>query len=145
MKAGGCGHGAWLEGVAEALEGGEEGGGPGPGAIEAEAAAPGGGEGGGAEQPVAQRLGGGLGQVAGEADGLGLDEEVMGGEAELGPDVIVDDVVEGEVGESAGLGVADDVLGPGPLPLEQLQGGDVVIVGVGDERGVAHALDGVEQ
>ena len=75
----------------------------------------------------------------------GAGEEVVGGEAELHPGLVGDDAVEGQVGESAGFGVADDVLGSGASALEQLELGDVVVVLVGDERGVAFAFNGVEE
>ena len=51
----------------------------------------------------------------------------------------------GQVRESAGFGVADDVLGTRSLTLLQLECGDIEAGLVGDERGVAEAFDRVEQ
>lgn len=53
------GHGGWLEGLAEAVEGGDEGGSPWPGVVEVESLAGAGGAGGDVEEPVAQGFGGG--------------------------------------------------------------------------------------
>ena len=114
-------------------------------AVEAEAATAGAGVGSGVEESVTDGLGGRAAERAGEADALGPYEEVACEEAELHPHFVVDDVVEGQVREAAGFGVSDDVLGAGSLALEQLQSGDVGVGLVGDECGVAHAFDGVEQ
>jgi hypothetical protein len=52
---------------------------------------------------------------------------------------------KGRPGEPAGFGVPDDLLGSAPPAVPQVQGGEVVAGRVGGERGVAQALDGVEQ
>ncbi len=59
--------------------------------------------------------------------------------------LVVDDVVEGEVGQSAGFGVSDDVLGTSPLSLPEFEGGDIGAGLVGDERGVPESFDGAER
>ena len=69
------------------------------------------------EEPVTDGLGGGSAEWSDAADVAGPSEEVVGGEAELHPGFVVHDVVEGEVGEAGGLGVADDVLGAGEVAL----------------------------
>ena len=79
------------------------------------------------------------------ADALGPGEEVVGGEAEVHPGLVVDDVVEGKVRESAGFGVSDDVLGTCSLSLAEFEGGDVGAGLVGDERGVPESFDGAER
>ena len=91
--------------------------GPGPVTVEAESAAGRGDAGGDVEQPVSDRLGCGASELAGAADRLGPGEQVVGGEAELHPDVVVDDVVERQVREARCFGVADDVLGASTLAL----------------------------
>ena len=113
--------------------------------VEAESSSGGGDAGRDVEQPVADGLGCGSAELAGAADALGPGEQVVRAEAELHPDVVVDDVVEGQVREPGGFGVADHVLGPRPLTLTELEHGDVVAGGVGDERGVPEPFDGVEQ
>lgn len=145
MNAGRAGHGGWGEGSAEAVEGIEEGGGPGPGSVEIEPAPAGGDADGDVEEPVTDGFGGGASELSGETDLSSPHEQVVSGEAELHPGLVVHDVIERQVREAAGFGVADHVLGSGPSPLEQLEAGDVVVGLVGDERGVAAAFDGVEQ
>ena len=85
--------------------------GPGPVSVESEPATGGCDAGGDVEESVADGLGCGASELPGAADLLGPGEQVVGGEAELHPHVVVDDVVEREVGEAGCFGVADHVLG----------------------------------
>jgi hypothetical protein len=65
------------------------------------------------DQPVTDCLGCRATELADAAEGLGPGEQVVGGEAELHSGVVVDEVVEGQVGEPGCFGVADHVLGSG--------------------------------
>jgi hypothetical protein len=107
-------HGAWwwFELVSEAVEGVEEVGGAGPGGVEVELA--GAGVGGDVEESVADGLGGGSSERADTADAAGPAQQVVRCEGELHPAVVVGGVVEGQAGEPAGFGVADDLFGPAP-------------------------------
>jgi len=100
--------------------------------------------GGDVEESVADGLGCGASELSGAANRLGPGEQAVGTEAELHPDVVVDDVVEGRVREPGRFGVADDVLGACASTLAELERGDVVAGGVGDERGVPESFHGVE-
>ena len=117
--------------------------GPGPVVIEVEPSAVRGDSGSDVEHSVSDRLGGRPAELADAADALGPAEQVVGGEAQVHPDLVVDEVVERQVRESAGFGVADHVLCTRPLALLQLERRDVVAGLVGDERGVAPTLDGL--
>jgi len=97
------------------------------------------------EQPVSDGLGCRAAKLPDAADLLGPGEQVVGGEAALHPRVVVHDVIERQARESGRLGVADDVLGADALTLPELEGGDAVAGGVGDERGVPEPLNSVEQ
>lgn len=101
--------------------------------------------GGDVKHPVTDRFRGGSAELADAADALRPAEQVVRSEAEVHSDLVVDDVIEGPVGESAGFGVADDVLGACALALLQLECGDVVAGLGGDERGVTEPFDRVEQ
>jgi hypothetical protein len=57
------------------------------------------------------------------ANALSPAEQVVGGEAEVHPDFVVDEVIERQVREAAGFGVADDILCTRPLTLLQLERG----------------------
>jgi probable HAF family extracellular repeat protein len=76
------------------------------------------------EEPVADGLGCGSLERAGEADAPGPAEQVVGGEGELHPAVVVGGAVEREAGEPAGFGVSDDLLGPAPAAVPQIEGGE---------------------
>ena len=117
------------------MDGVEQGVGPGPVAVEVKPV----------EQPVSNGLWGGAAELSSAADALRPGEEIVRCEAELHPDVVVDDVIEGQVRQPGRFRVADGVLGAGTLALLQLERGEVDAGLVGDERGVAHAFDGVEQ
>jgi len=64
------------------------------------------------QQHEAQRLGLGLGQLAGQAQTLGPDDEVLGDQHDLQPHGVVGVLEEGKVGQPGVLAAADAVLDP---------------------------------
>jgi hypothetical protein len=91
--------------------------------------------GGDVEEPVADGLGCGSPQRAGEADPPCPAQQIVRGERELHPAVVVGRRVEGELGQSAGFGVPDDLLGSPAAAVPQIQGPKAEVVGA-DLRGV---------
>jgi len=112
------------------VEGVEEEPGPGPGSVEVRAAAVGSDAGGDVEHAVTDGFGGRSAELTDNADALRPAEQVVRAERQIHPGLVVHDVVEGQVREAAGFGVADDILCTRPLTLLQLerggQNGDVI-------------------
>lgn len=87
----------------------------------------------------------GLGQCAVEADHLAPGERCTRDQAAGHPGLVAHEALEGQVGQPAVLPGSDPVFDPGVSPVTQLECAHVPAVGVGDERGVAELLRGVEQ
>lgn len=88
--------------------------------VEVEASAAVGGAAGGVEEAVAECLGGGVLPGAVEADASSPHEEVVGGEAQAHPGVVVDDAVERQLGQTAGFDVAHDAFSASALTVTEL-------------------------
>src|SRR5262245_58165575 len=143
------GSGCWLSELLEAGEGRGEVVGPGPAVGDAQSHAAGGaGDAGGyVQQPVAQFLRFGGGQLAVQEQVLGPGEQVDGGQRELQPRLVDCEHAGGEATKPGVLAGTDAVLYAGVAAVAQLQvlDGSVPDRGVGGEKLVTHALDGVEQ
>jgi len=98
---------------------------------EAEDATAAGGDelGGGGEQPKPQAAGLPEPGLAGQGH---PGEQVEGNLHGLQPDLVLRGVMEREIAQAGG---ADAVIGPGPLPVPQFEGGDRLAGGVGGEAG----------
>ena len=119
--------------MVDAVERGDEVGGPGPGGGEpAGGSSAGAGDaGGGVEQAVAEPFRFGVGEVAVEGEQPGPGEQVVGAEDELQPGVVDGERVRWQVGEAGGFGVADLSFGAAAAAVERFEVGDV---GVGAGR-----------
>jgi hypothetical protein len=71
-------------------------------------------------------------------------EQVQGGLDDLQPDMVLRGVVQWRITQASGAGGADAVLGPGPLPVTQFEGGDRLTRRVGGEADQPHAV-GVDE
>ena len=144
--SGGCGgRSESSERGADSVDGVDDGVGPGPVVIETETSTVRGDPRSDVEHPVADGLGGRPAELADAADALRPAEQIVGSEAHVHPGLVVDEVIEGQVREAAGFGVADDIFGTCPLTLLEFERGNICAGLVGDERGVPEPFDRVEQ
>ena len=100
--------------------------GPGPGGLEAQRRGAGVEReaGGDVQQSVAQAFGFGVGELAGEQQPLGPDDQVVREAHDLQPDLVVLEVAERQVAQAGVLVVADVVLDAGAAAVITLERGD---------------------
>jgi len=84
--------------------------------------------------PVAKLLGLGVGRLAIEERRLGPDDRVGGEHRELEPHLGEGELLDRELGQSGVLVLAAAVLDPGGLAVAALEGRDVLIWLVGEDR-----------
>jgi len=85
------------------------------------------------QQPVAQAFGFAARKLAVEAQGLGVEDEVLIDQHEFEPYGVGVEVAEGEVVQAAVLGGADAVFDAGALAVAALQDGGVLVGLVGED------------
>src|ERR671910_2371387 len=121
---------------ADAVERGDEIGGPGPtgGEAESSATAGAGDLAGGVQPAIAQAFGFGAGEVTVEGDASSPGEQVVSDERGGEPGGVDGEVGRGQVGQAGVFEVADQLLGPASTPLEGFEAGDVGVGLIGDEH-----------
>ena len=86
------------------------------------------------KEAVAEPLGARAGELAAQQQRLGPGEQVVGDQDQLQPHGIHRKGAEGQLGKAGVLVVGDLVLGPGAGAVAALQGGDVILALVGEDR-----------
>ena len=88
---------------------------------------------GGVQQPVAQSSRVPVLRLTGEGDAAEVAEQVVSGEHQLEPDLVLHEALEGEGAEPGLLGTSDLVLAAGAGSVASLEERDVLFLLVGDE------------
>src|SRR5690606_10856353 len=76
-----------------------------------------------------------------EGERLHPGEEFAGQGDEFAPDLVLGEMVQGQVGQAGVLGAADAVFAAGPAAVAEFQVGELAAAGVGDEAGEAVAVE----
>jgi hypothetical protein len=93
------------------------------------------------EEAVAEPLRPPTLRFADQAEALEEDDQVLGGEHQLQPDLIGSELVEGEPSQAGVLGAANPVLDPGMTSVAHFEDDDVGVLLVSDEGLKAEALE----
>ena len=112
-------------------------------AVEADSDPPGGADepAGDGEQAQPQPFRFGDSVFAGQGQGLGPGEQVLGELDDFQPDAVGRIVLVGQIPHAGVFAAADPVLAAGPAAVPLFQGGELTFPGVGDEAGDAVAVD----